>query len=177
MAEQPKKDLFDLNALSSESVPGLADPFFPDDPDEILDGEKYVVFEINKENYAIMSDRVAEVVRMLPVTEIPNIPGWFLGIANLRGDILSVIDLSGVMNKDMADSSPKAKLVVLTSEGSDTNLAFRVDRLREIIVLTEEQIDSSSDNRNHLLTGIADYKSLPLNVLDVPEIISSLALR
>lgn len=176
MADKQKADLFDLEAISAESTTGIVDPFLQDDQETSESGEKFVVFEIENTLYAIPSGRVAEVVRMLPVTVIPNIPGWFLGIANLRGDILSVIDLAGVIGDKPADSSTKSKLVVLSSENTETNLAFKVERLREIVALSEEQIESPSPDQKHL-AGIADYKSTELKLLDVQAIISTLSLR
>ncbi|MDH3492256.1 MAG: chemotaxis protein CheW [Acidobacteriota bacterium] len=177
MAEQVKEDLFDLDALSEKSISGMSDPFFHEESGVPEDGDKYVVFEIEKQNFAIPSEGVAEVVRMLPLTVIPNVPAWFLGIANLRGDILSVIDLSGLINKKPADQAPKSKLVVLSSADSETNLAFKVDRLREIVVLSDEKIESSDKPSDAHLAGIAQYKSSALNVLNVPAIITSLAVR
>ncbi len=71
------------------------------------EGDKYMVFQINDSNYAVPSGEVAEVVRMLPLTELPNLPDWFMGIANLRGDILSVINLPGIWDPEVGLQYPE----------------------------------------------------------------------
>ena len=177
MAEKAKQDLFDLDAISKDSIVEMPDPFFSDDPEAIREGEKYVVFQIEDEQYALPSDKVVEVVRMLPVTVIPNLPDWILGIANLRGDIVSVVDLAGFWNGITEEASPKSKLVVLDTANSKTNIAFRVDRLREIVVLESGQIEAVDDPEKKHLVGVAKHKSISINVLDETEIISSLTIR
>ncbi len=176
MADSPK-DLFDLEALSKESITDLSEQLFQEDVDDAQDGEKYVVFQIDDNNYAIPSTCVSEVIRMLPVTELPNVPQWFVGIANLRGGIVSIIDLPGTWNSEVSDPSQKAKLVVLRADDPDTNLAFRVDRLREIAVLENDQITAPESKSEQHLAGTMVHKAEVVHVLNVPSILSSLTLR
>ena len=176
MADESKKDLFDLDAISSGSVSDLPDGFFQDDEFEV-EGDKYVVFQINDEHYAVPSEDVSEVVRMLPLTVIPNLPDWFLGIGNLRGDIVSVIDFAGYWEKAPGEPSQKSKLIVLQSESSETNVALRVDRLREVVSFSKDKIEALDDGKHPYLVGIAQAESAKINFLDPATIVSSLTLR
>ncbi len=63
-------------------------------------GEKFIVFVLDDELFAISSKQVAEVTHPLAVTPLPNAPEWLLGIANLRGEIISVADLQKILAKN-----------------------------------------------------------------------------
>lgn len=62
---------------------------------EIANGEvqRFLCFGLNQEDYAIPLLSVKEVIAMPDTTPIPNTPSHFLGIMNLRGQVISIIDL------------------------------------------------------------------------------------
>ena len=55
--------------------------------------EKYLQFNLGWEKYAIELFKVKEVIRVPETTPIPNAPGYYHGVMNLRGQIISIIDL------------------------------------------------------------------------------------
>ncbi|CUU38056.1 CheW-like domain-containing protein, partial [Armatimonadetes bacterium GXS] len=54
--------------------------------------EKYLVFQIGNESYAIPLLQVQEIRSFTPVTRVPNAPNYVLGVMNLRGNIIAVLD-------------------------------------------------------------------------------------
>lgn len=73
-------------------------PANDDDDDEQEDSasNKYVSFKIGDEHYAVQIEFVYDMKEMLPCSRIPNQPGTYLGVANLRGNVIPVIDLRKV---------------------------------------------------------------------------------
>lgn len=57
--------------------------------------EQFVVFQLATEEYAIPISQVKEIIRYNEATKLPNTPGYIDGIINLRGKVISVIDLAG----------------------------------------------------------------------------------
>lgn len=146
-------------------------------------GEKYVVFALDEEFYAVHSNLVAEVLSPLPVTPLPGVPGWLSGVANLRGKIVSVVDLQKFWKKKTAASSASAlqknKLIVLRSAKDDTKIAFVVDRLCEIVTLAPQDIKFSAadfENSFPTLFGKAAHKSHTLLLFDAENLLASLSL-
>ena len=174
MQTDQKNDLFDLNALSKESLGKMPDPFFQEEPE--VEGQKYLLFQLGDDFYGVISDRVSEVVRMLPITEIPNVPDWFLGIANLRGDILSVVELSILWNQKRPPANPKEKLIVLRSQTAETNLAIRADRVKEIVSIPEGTLEHPDVNLEHVFAG-ADHKSARIRLINPTSLLTNLTLR
>ncbi|HEY8559276.1 MAG TPA: chemotaxis protein CheW [Pyrinomonadaceae bacterium] len=138
----------------------------------ITDGEKFVVFFLDDELFAVRAARIAEIVRPLDYTPLPNSPAWLHGIANLRGAIVSVLNLSKICRKTggAADSS-KSKLIVLKTANSASPIAFPVDRLSEIVAFHEKDVEPSDDAR---FFGRAVYKTARVKLLDTDKLFASL---
>lgn len=144
-------------------------------PVESASGEKYVIFFLNEEIYAVSAKSITEVIVPPKITPLPKTPEWFLGIANLRGNIISVIDLPRFWNKENSSSSPKSKLVLLNSKNGDSQIAFAVDRLSEIIFLPNGNIQSGGKSASDFC-GKIKCKSCLAHLLDAEKLFSSLKI-
>ncbi|HVE58315.1 MAG TPA: chemotaxis protein CheW [Pyrinomonadaceae bacterium] len=138
---------------------------------EKSDGEKFVVFFLDDELFAVSADQIAEIVRPLEFTPLPNSPVWLYGIANLRGQIISVLNLAKICRKNSVPVSSKSKLIVLKPKNSASSMAFPVDRLSEIITLAKKDIQPSEDLR---FFGTAVHETVSVNLLDTEKLFSSL---
>lgn len=138
-------------------------------------GEKYVIFFLNEEIYAVSAKYVTEVIVTLKITPLPKTPEWVLGIANLRGNIIPVIDLPGFWNKENASSSTKSKLILLNSKTGNSQIAFAVDKLGEIIFLPDGNIQSAGENSSDFC-GKIKVKSCLAHLLDAEKLFSSLKI-
>ncbi len=173
MSNSKTKQLFDLDLLSIPELPDVSDSLFLENEISQTEGEKYIVFLINEDHYAIASNKIAEVVRPQPFTTLPNFPDWLVGIANLRGDIISIIDLQILLKSHLVDS-PKSRLIVLRSPDSDSHIAFKVDKVREIVTFPDNQVNFNKDIELPYLYGNINHKSNDIKLLNVDEILSSL---
>ena len=163
------ESLFDLSSLN---LPNLTDSFFFDQKAANSDDEKFLVFLLDDELFAVSAGQVTEVLRPIRVTPLPNSPTWLYGIANLRGEIISVLNLSKICNKKSLNASPKSKLVIMKPKNSVSSIAFPVDRLSEIITLTKEEIQPAED---FCFFGKAVHKTDSVNLLDTEKLFSSLS--
>jgi purine-binding chemotaxis protein CheW len=141
------------------------------------EGEKYVVFHLDDKLYAVHSKQVVEVIGFLDVTTLPMVPEWLAGIANLRGNIIPVVNLRLLWKKETT-TPQKTKLLVLRSEKDHGTIAFVVDKLSEIVTLTAKEIQfSAADFESSFPTffGRAAFKSQTLYLLDAENLFSSLS--
>lgn len=138
--------------------------------------EKYFVFTIENDLYAVNSKNVAEVLNPLPIAALPNVPKWLCGVMNLRGEIISVIDLRKFWNKKTS-APTKPKLIVLKSEKHSVEAAFVVDRLHEPVSLVPSDIKfSAADYVDSFPTlfGKATDNGNTLLLIDVEKLLASL---
>jgi len=176
LEEFPRDDeLADIDFSSLLEFPGMNNPAFSNVPA----GEKYVAFYLDEKLYGINSKSVSEVTTSLPVTPLPNVPDWLLGIANLRGDLITVIDLRKLWKKN-TPTPLKTRLIVFHSEKNDCSIAFVVDRLNEIVTLADKDIRFSAEDFTDSFPtffGKADFRSQHLYLLDVEKILSTLRIE
>src|SRR5215203_3126872 len=162
--------LFDLSALNLQNLPET----FPaaGKQAENQDGEKFVVFFLDDELFAVSAAAVAEIVRPLEFTPLPNSPAWLLGIANLRGQIISVLNLSKIFNKPVV-AGAKAKSIVLKphAAAAAASIAFPVDRLSEVVMLAPADVQAVD---GAFLFGTATIETVPVKLLDTEKLLASL---
>lgn len=158
--------------LSSMDLLDLSEPFFPEENATDIKGEKYVVFLLDTETYAVPSKQVAEIFQPLAITPLPNIPAWLLGVANFRNEIISVVDLQKLWQKEDILISPKPKLVVLRSENTESSIAFTIDKFSELVTLPDENIQPADKKSLPFISGKTKHKSNVINLIDAEKILS-----
>lgn len=137
---------------------------------------KFIVFAMGGEHYAVDSQYVSEVVRNLDATPLPNTPDWLLGIANLRSEIVTVIDVEHFVRGRSEPGNHAPKHVVVRMELMDALVAFRVDRLREILTIDQLKIKADTDRKHPFISGTFDHRSERFSVLNIGRLVESLTL-
>ena len=172
---EEKSDFAEIDFSALLDLPGL-NATLNQKTDE---GEKYIVFQLDEKFYGISSKSVAEVATTLPVTSLPNVPEWVLGVANLRGDIISVLDLRKLWGKN-TENPPKQRLLVFHSAPNDTPIALVVDKVNDMICISQREINFSAEDFTASFPtffGRAEFKSQPLFLLDIDKMLSSLSVE
>lgn len=97
---------------------------------------QFVTFYIGKEKFAIPVNIVREIVKQSNVTRIPLAPSYVEGIANLRGEVLPIINLRKRLKLDISNV-PNARVVVISDENRTFGLV--VDKTAQVIDVTEDE--------------------------------------
>ena len=146
-----------------------------DKPDAPNAGEKFVVFSLNELLFAVAAEKIAEVTHPLSVAPLPGTLDGVLGLANLRGEIIAVMNLKKMWNEKNPALPEKAKLIVLRSAGAETALAFQVDKLNEIVTLSDSGIGPPGKSDPGQIYGVAQRGPDKLHLLDTDKLRASLA--
>lgn len=172
--------LLDLKSQPGPDLPLPGDSLsidtsvYYDKPDAVNNGEKFVVFSLNEKLFAVPSEKIAEVTHPLSVAPLPGTPDWFLGLANLRGGVIAVLNLKKLWKDTHSAISEKAKLIVLRSRDSETVLAFPVDKLNEIVTLFDSEIISNRKKDRGQFYGVVNRGSDTLLLVDIDHLRASL---
>jgi purine-binding chemotaxis protein CheW len=116
---------------------------------------RFVTFYYGNNLYGIAAGEVAEVTRPLPITPLPNGPEFLSGISPLRGEIIAVLDLCGILGEPAVKTLTASKFIVLKSRDNDSQPGFRVDRVHELASLSQSEISIPSES-DGILAGTAD---------------------
>jgi purine-binding chemotaxis protein CheW len=118
--------------------------------------EKYLTFLLGKEVYAIEIKFVTEIVGIQPITEVPELPPYVKGIINLRGKIITVMDVRLRFKKDPIEYNDRTCVVVV--DVNDVPVGLIVDNVSEVLPITDDNVVSppnlNRDSQNKYLKGI-----------------------
>ena len=110
---------------------------------EEIYGGKYLTFFLDKESYAIDVERVKEIISVQPMTKIPCVYGAIKGIINLRGKVVTVMDMRLKLGK--VESPYNDRTCVVIVEGNGQELGLIVDYVQEVLELKEAPLKLSRD--------------------------------
>jgi len=100
---------------------------------------RFILLSVASTHYAIPEAFVTELERVPRVTTVPRVPAWLCGVANLRGDIVSVIDLRAYLgHPPHAPSGARLLVVRLLDEPFTTGLI--VDAVDRIVTLQGDDV-------------------------------------
>lgn len=94
--------------------------------------EQFVIFSLDNEEYAVPVLSVAEVVTALEITPFPDAPDYIVGLANLRGKILPVLDLEKRFQLSRAAGGAREHIMVAESE-QKVQFGILVDKVKEVL--------------------------------------------
>ena len=99
--------------------------------------KRYLEFKLGEENYAIPLLEVRELISVPETTSVPFSPKYYVGIMNLRGHVISIIDLRTRLGVTPAESSEEAVIIV---EFGELCLGVIVDNICKVLAVEEEGI-------------------------------------
>lgn len=122
----------------------MNDQHLVDESQEIQEkrSEKHLLFSLSEESYGISLSVVKEVIALTNITKIPNVPKYFYGLINLRGTIISVIDMRIKLDLKQADYE-SGKTCIIIVDIDEFTLGFIVDDISSVINLFESQIEKN----------------------------------
>jgi len=115
---------------------------------------RYLEFSINNERFALPLLEVKEVIPVPETTAIPKSPEYFIGIMNLRGQVITILDLKKKIGlKDIEEENREQSTIILNIE--DFNLGIVVDSINRVISPTIDQIkDIQTEDQMKKKNGI-----------------------
>lgn len=126
--------------------------------------ERYLVFNIRDEYYAIEIEYITEIVEMLPITVVPSIPECIVGIINLRGTIIPIMDVRMRFGYETKEYDSRTCIVVL--ESGDLSMGVIVDSVQEVARISDDVIakppestSGSAGDMDYYIKGIAKWRN------------------
>ncbi|MCJ2377318.1 chemotaxis protein CheW [Vibrio sp. ZSDZ34] len=139
--------------------------------DEVL---QWVTFQLEDETYGINVMQVREVLRYTEIAPVPGAPDYVLGIINLRGNVVTVIDTRsrfGLMPGDITDNT---RIIVIESERQV--IGILVDSVAEVVYLRSSEIDTTpsvgTDESAKFIQGVSNREGKLLILVDLNKLLS-----
>ena len=147
---------------------------------EASQGDRYVLLSIASAHYAVLEAFVTELERIPKITPVPRVPAWIRGVTNLRGDVISVVDMRVFLGLDPTASHAARMLVVrLLMEEFSTGLL--VDGVDRIVAVPAEAITPPESSLEGplapYLRGMCVIEERLVAVLDLDQLLRSPEIR
>lgn len=137
--------------------------------------EQYITFTIGEEDYAISIINVEEIVKVSNLIKVPKSFEYFVGLMDIRGKVVNMIDLSKkIMNKKMGESTLNRAIIVKIHGKS---IGIIVDKVSHVVRFTESQIDppppSVKGISSRYIIGVAKKDNRFVIIMDIEKILSA----
>ena len=108
-------------------------------------GGKYLTFALGKEEYGLEILKVREIIGYMEITAVPRTPGHVKGVINLRGQVISVIDLRLKFGMEPADRTEETCIIVveIRQSGRKLNTGIVVDKVKEVLDINADKIEDA----------------------------------
>ncbi|MBB1293613.1 chemotaxis protein CheW [Pseudoalteromonas sp. SR44-5] len=142
-----------------------------DGNDEVL---QWVTFKLESETYGVNVMQVQEILRYTEIAPVPGAPSYVLGIINLRGNVVTVIDTRarfGLMSAEATDNSR-----VLIIEAEEQVIGILADSVAEVVYLRSSEIDSApnigTEESAKFIQGVSNRDGELLILVDLNKLLN-----
>lgn len=137
-------------------------------------GNQVVIFGLGNDRFAVDVGQVREVLRTPPLTRLPGAPEYVRGVANLRGEVVPVVDLRVKLGEPEGDHDD-TRVVVCELDGEA--IGIEVDEVQEVATLDPEQIHPAprqwAEQAQQAVTGIARLEEELILLVDLGRLLKS----
>lgn len=134
---------------------------------------KYIVVRIDKEQFGIDIHYVDNIVRMQSITRVPQVPKYYKGVINLRGEIIPVMSLRIKMGYE-EDTYAKDTRIIILKPDQQESIGIIVDQVKEVVDLEDDQIEKiayDKDDKKPFAFGVGKKDAELISLLDINVVI------
>jgi len=144
---------------------------------------KYLTFVLGDEYYGIGVLKIREIIRMLDITPVPQMPEYVRGVVNLRGKIIPVVDLRMRFRLAKAETSERTCIIVVQvdlASGAKTQMGLVVDAVEEVVQLQvsdlEETPNFGARLQSDYILAMAKIRGKVKTLLDIDRVVTADAM-
>lgn len=141
----------------------------------LIDSNKYVVFTVGSEEYAIPIETVLSIEKVEGITPIPQLPEYVSGIIKVRGELIPAIDTEKILYNRSMQVGETERIIVLRTE--EMSLGVLVKEAKEILDFPEEiikQVGLVAYSKTSFFTGVANLESRLITIISPSILVKSL---
>lgn len=139
-----------------------------------LDATQYIGVMIGNEQYGIDIRFIDNIVKMQRITRVPKAQPYFFGVINIRGEIIPVMSLRVKFGKERDEFGPHTRILIIKPE-QQAAVGFIVDEVKEVINLTEDDIDKATSTGNEdkttFINGVGKHAKGLISLLNIASVI------
>jgi len=130
-----------------------------------------VVFKVNEEQFAVEAAKVQSINDMMEITKVPKSAEYIKGLINLRGTIISLLDINLLLNIEKAEGSQE-NIIILNLQ--DESVGVTVDQVDEVLEIEEGLVEEIEVDRSKAyIKGVINFNDRIITLIDIAKLIES----
>ena len=146
---------------------------------ESVGNRQYVTFGLGDELFGVEVTRAREILDLVPVTKVPQTPDYLLGVINLRGQVVPVVDLRVKLGLPNLDTTRDSCIIVMEVQvdGEVLTVGGLADSVREVMELRDDLIEPpprlGTKLKTEFIAGMGKVDEQFLILLEIDRVFSS----
>jgi len=130
-----------------------------------------VVFRLNNEQFAVETEKVQSINDIMKITKVPKAPKYIKGLINLRGNVISLLDINLLLDIDKS-STEQQNIIILKIQ--DELVGIVVDQVDEVLDVDKNKIENLEESRRKIyIKGIINFLDRIVTLIDIDKLILS----
>ena len=142
---------------------------------EAANTKQYIIVSLGNNQYGIDIKYIHNIIVMQNITRVPKAQPYFLGVINLRGEVIPVMSLRRKFNLPEGEITSVSRIVIVKPDPQAAPVGIIVDEVQEVITLENEQVEKmnyeENDDKADYSIGIGKIENDLINLLNIPGII------
>lgn len=140
---------------------------------------KYLTFVLANGEYGLAVRKVREIIKLAPITAVPQVAPWIKGVINLRGKVIPVVDLRVKFNLSAAEYSDRTCIIVVDMfvRNSSVLMGIIVDSVSDVMSVAAEELEEAPGfgdwTASSYVDGLAKVKGAVKILLNVDRVCGS----
>lgn len=141
---------------------------------EAVDEIQYIVVKLGNEQYGVDISYVDNIVRMSRITRVPKSQSYYVGVINLRGEVVPIMSLRKRFDLEADEYTNATRIIIIRLEDQSI-IGFLVDQVREVVNIDPREIEKPTfkldENNASFLAGIGKREDGLISLLDIKAIV------
>jgi purine-binding chemotaxis protein CheW len=144
-----------------------------EEPEKPEEPEIWLVFRLGENLFGLPVADIREIMRVGPITRVPQAPIAVTGVTDLRGRVIPVVDLGVRFDREAVEVDEQSRIIVVEAEGRLIGLLVdAVDRMARVLPSQKQDPDPEADDQPAAVAALYSWEDEQLKLLDVEELLA-----
>lgn len=137
--------------------------------------KQFIIVKIGNEQFGVEIKYIDNIIVMQGITRVPKSQPYYLGVINLRGEIIPVMSLRRKLGLEPDEFTPVTRIIIVKPDALAAPAGIIVDEVREVVTLESSNMEMMSydenDEKAGYSTGVGKLGSDIINLLNIPGVV------
>lgn len=144
-----------------------------DNNKKVSETRQFIVANLGGEQYGIDIKYIDNIVKMTRITRVPKSQPYYLGIINLRGEVIPVMSLRLKFGLPEDEITNATRIIIVKLDDDSGSVGILVDAVKEVITLSMDDVDtkSGSGEKAKYLMGVGQNNGTLVTLLNLSAVV------